>query len=67
MVITETEDTQRLAFSVPDACAALSIGRNTFYAEVAAGRIKVKKSGRRTLVPAAQIKAWLDNLPEKAA
>ena len=57
----------RLAYSVDDTCNKLSIGRNKFYLEVAAGRIKVKKLGRRTLVPADEIDRWLKALPYKVA
>ncbi len=41
----------RLAVSIPKACAALGLGRTTFYALVKAGQIRVVKLGRRTLVP----------------
>lgn len=67
MPTTEAETTPRLACSVPDACDALGIGRNTFYEEVRKKRLVVKKCGRRTLVPTAQFESWLANLPNKAA
>jgi excisionase family DNA binding protein len=53
---------ERTAYSVDEFCAAAAIGRTTFYREVAAGRIRVVKCGRRTLVPATETEAWLGRL-----
>lgn len=52
----------RLALSVQEACAACSIGRTTFYVEVKAGRIRVLKAGKRTLVAATELQRWLESL-----
>jgi excisionase family DNA binding protein len=51
------------AYGVDDFCEAHGIGRTTFYAEVAAGRIRPVKAGRRTLVPASEGQRWLESLP----
>jgi excisionase family DNA binding protein len=53
---------QKLALSVADFCAAFSIGRSTFYEEVKAGRLRVLKAGRRTLVASAEAERWLRGL-----
>lgn len=45
--------------SVDEATAALGIGRSRFYAEHEAGRIRTIKVGRRRLVPAAAIAAYI--------
>ncbi len=39
------------------------ISRSTFYKEVRAGRIKLRKVGRRSLVAREDAEAWLSNLP----
>jgi excisionase family DNA binding protein len=52
----------RAAYTVAEFSAAHSIGRTTFYAELKAGRIRVVKCGRKTLVPKAENDAWLGRL-----
>jgi excisionase family DNA binding protein len=56
----------RAAFRVSEACSALAISRSKLYLELAAGRLRAVKCGRRTLIPATEIKAWLDGLPARA-
>jgi len=54
----------RGALSVNAFCAWAGIGRSKFYAEVRAGRIRVRKLGKRTLITMSDAQAWLDGLPE---
>ncbi len=49
----------RVAYSVEEVRAALGIGRNTLYDMIAVGRIRVVKAGRRTLIPASALAAYL--------
>jgi hypothetical protein len=49
--------------SVPEATFGYGLGRSKFYQEVAAGRIKLRKCGRRTLVAADDMEAWAAGLP----
>ena len=44
------EQEGRLAYSVPDACDQLSIGRSTFYELVQRGELRTFKIGSKTLV-----------------
>lgn len=44
-------DDGRLAYSVPDAGRLISLSRNTMWALVWAGEIRVQHVGRRILVP----------------
>ena len=53
----------RLAYTVEEALNLLSIGRNKLYAEAKAGRLKLRKSGRRTLVLADDLRAYIASLP----
>ena len=55
----------KLALTVNDFCAACSIGRSTFYEEVKAGRIRVLKAGKRTLIATAEAQRWLDRLGDQ--
>lgn len=57
----------RAALTVYEFCATTSISRAKFYEEVSAKRIRILKSGRRTLVPASEVVAWLDSLSTAAA
>jgi excisionase family DNA binding protein len=52
-----------LADSVDTAAYRLGCGRAQLYKEIKAGRLKVRKLGRRTLVPRAEQEAWLAALP----
>jgi excisionase family DNA binding protein len=57
----------RLAYTIDEFCRAVTIGQSLAYAEIAAGRLKVVRVGRRTLVPVDAAKAWLASLPEGVA
>jgi excisionase family DNA binding protein len=41
--------------SVREACALLSVGAIRFYAEVDAGKLQVRKMGRRTVISESEI------------
>jgi hypothetical protein len=60
-------DSQRLAYSIDDITKQVGIGRSLLFEEIKAGRLLVKKAGRRTLVIDADLRAWLSNLPAKSA
>lgn len=55
-------DTRR-AYTPSDFCQAYGIGKTTFYAEIRAGRLPVRKVGRRTLVLASDAERWEMELP----
>lgn len=55
-----TNAPEALALSIPDAAAALGVGRSTVYKTIAAGNLKVVRIGRRTLVPVAALRALVD-------
>jgi len=63
MANTEPNPIQRDAYSVEETCMKLGIGRTTFYELVAEGRIKMLKLGRKSIVPAPEIPAFLNSLP----
>lgn len=43
-------------YSIPEAADALSIGRSALYGEIAAGRLRSVKVGRRRLVPSSAVR-----------
>jgi excisionase family DNA binding protein len=54
----------RRAFSIREFCVLYSIGRTAVYLEIAAGRLRAVKVGRRTLIKHDDAEAWLAALPE---
>ncbi len=53
---------EKAALSVNEFCATCSIGRTSFYELVKQRRIKVRKLGSRTIVPASEVSSFLDGL-----
>lgn len=53
----------RGAMSVDEFCAWASIARSKFYREVGAGRIKLRKIGRKSIVTMTDAQNWLNALP----
>lgn len=57
-----TPEPRKFALSVTEFCTACSIGRSTFYSEAKAGRIRILKAGKRTLIATSEVQRWLDSL-----
>jgi excisionase family DNA binding protein len=51
----------QLAYSISEACTLTSVGRTTLYSAIKTGHLKVHKIGRRTLISANDLVAWLDS------
>lgn len=49
--------------TVADFLARYSIGRTSFYREVAAGRLKLRKFGSASRIARADAEAWVSCLP----
>ncbi len=49
--------------TVREACRLLSMGVTRFYAEVGAGKIQVRKLGRRTVVAESEVARYQATLP----
>lgn len=56
----------RLFVRIPEAARMMGIGRSSLYKEINAGRLKVRKSGRMTLIAVADVGAWCDGLSERS-
>lgn len=50
---------EKLGYSVAEACAALSLGKTSLYAHIAAGRLRKVRLGGRTIIPTDSLKALL--------
>lgn len=51
-------------YRIPEFAAEHRVGRSTVYREIKAGRLRVKKVGRSTLISAEDAAAWRESLPE---
>jgi excisionase family DNA binding protein len=54
----------QLALSIREVMKITGLGRSFIYEEIKAGRLVVKKAGRRSLIFVADLNAWLARLPE---
>lgn len=52
---------------VPDACARYNLGEALLKSLARYGRVKAERRGRRLLVDAASVRAWLDDVGKIAA
>jgi excisionase family DNA binding protein len=61
-------DSDDLAYTVDEACKRSRTSRAFLYQEIASGKLRAKKRGRRTMILPADLQSWLENLPDfKAA
>lgn len=58
---------QRITLKISEFCEAAGICRTRAYEEIAAGRLRPVKCGRRTLIPASELQAWLQRLQKASA
>jgi excisionase family DNA binding protein len=54
----------QFAYSIEETARITSLGRTALYEEIKAGRLKARKAGRRTIIIADELRAWLASLPQ---
>jgi excisionase family DNA binding protein len=62
-----TADAPDRLYGIPEAAAALGIGRSAVYDELAAGRLRSLKVGRRRLIPAGAVREYIEQAGARAA
>lgn len=62
-VIPRTRSDEQLAYSINDAAIVTSVSTTTIKQEIARGRLRARKAGRRTLVVREELERWLRTLP----
>lgn len=58
-----TAEPERWAFTIAEVAAITGIPRTSLYAERRRGALIVRKVGRRTVILAEDLRAFLNNLP----
>ena len=53
----------KLAYSINEAYEAIGCGRTKLYQEIGAGKIKIRKLGNKTIIPAKELASYVDALP----
>ncbi|WP_406854674.1 helix-turn-helix domain-containing protein [Alsobacter sp. KACC 23698] len=59
-----TSGIEELGLSVPDAVRTSGVSRSKLYEALAAGELRAKKYGRRTIILRDELKAWLASFPD---
>jgi excisionase family DNA binding protein len=50
---------EKIGYSIEEAVLASSVGRSLIYEEIRAGNLRATKIGRRTVILADDLRAWL--------
>jgi excisionase family DNA binding protein len=58
MPVTDTH-LEPLAYSIKEACRVSSLGRTRLYQLIGEGKLETRKIGKRTLIPAASLRALI--------
>jgi hypothetical protein len=61
------ENLTPISVSIADAVRMSGLGRTSIYAAIAAGKLKVRKSGRRTIVETSALRKFIEELPESGS
>jgi excisionase family DNA binding protein len=56
---------EKLAFTVPEAAALSSLGQTSIYKAIRQGRLRIRKSGTRTIIMRTDLVSFLETLPDE--
>jgi excisionase family DNA binding protein len=65
--LRSAKSADKLAYGVAETAHALGIGRTKLYEQIGAGRLRTRKIGSRTVIPAEELHRYLSTLPEGGA
>jgi len=54
---------EAIGFSIAEAARMAGVGRSTIYEQLAIGRLRGRKLGRRTIITQTDLHEWLASLP----
>jgi excisionase family DNA binding protein len=63
MSSTQSTDDRKVAHSINEAALIIGIGRDGVYRAIHERRLRARKFGKRTLILATDLQAFLDSLP----
>lgn len=63
--MSNTNTPQPLVLNTREAAQLIGIGLTLLYREIAAGKIKARKIGSRTIIKRSDIEAYIESLPVK--
>jgi len=55
---------EELVLTIAEVCTKARVGRTKLYADIRDGKLRARKNGRRTVVLADDLRAYVDHLPE---
>jgi hypothetical protein len=61
-----SQESEKLAYTVPELQKATGLGRTRIYEEIKLGRLHLTKVGRRSIIRTDDARMWLANLGKAA-
>jgi excisionase family DNA binding protein len=61
-MVEENTPSPRLLYSIAEFRVLTGLSKTRIFEELKAGHLRARKCGRRTLIPAAEVEAWIASL-----